>query len=137
MVIIHRDTVDFQLLKRICDDGFHAPTSEDIHSKCKTYLVVDMFSKSSKDKIKYKTRKGWTITLESRNKNTFCINNFASVRNDGSGDAVWARQQDLESYIIGASSVNTFNEFLDDHYDVVAYYYASLVPGACLNAFMP
>jgi hypothetical protein len=134
MVLIHRESVDFQLLKRMNDDGVEAPTSDDIHSKCKKYLVVDLFSKSGKGKIRYKTRKGWMIKLETRKHENFCINNFASVRNDGSGDAVWARQQDLENYIIGASSVNTFNEFLDDHYDVIAYYYASLVPGARLEA---
>lgn len=131
MVILTKEYVDSLLMKKIHQLGFHDPDVDIIKGVCSNYKVVDLFSISPRNIVRYKTRKGWCVKLESKDAQNR-LTNFASIRNGGGCDAVWARQNDKDEYIIGATSMDAFHCFLDDHFDVVAYYYASIVPGSLI-----
>jgi len=77
------------------------------------------------------TSRGWKIklTLHPTKKE---ITNFVATSVANIVKAVWARPHET-SIPIGAYSREVYEQFLQDHYDVLVYYFASLVPGQLLG----
>lgn len=85
--------------------------------------------------IKLKSR-GWTVKVETEPRDNdgggrpARVVNFAAMTEDMKS-VVWAQPKDTQ-YIIGATNADAFAAFVRDHFDVVACYFAGLVPGSFL-----
>lgn len=136
MVLLHKDKIDNLLLEHFESDL--EPTYESIKNFCdNNFGLVQFFSKSESNSVKYKTKKGWLIKLEKgiTPDKRIILKNFVALKDQ---NAVWVRQQDTnKEYVIGTSDMSTFRTLLRDHYDVVAYYYSTLVSDSELNIVKP